>query len=164
MGDIQLALPARVLRRGRCICLALLMMYTTTASAQSGALAGRMLDAESSDPIGWVTVLVEDTERGQMTDEQGRFFFADLPAGRRVIQALHISYHDTRFAVEITAGDTVRVDLYIGHEELHLEGVHIEGKRVASPAPLAEPDVVFSGNKLRQNLRQLQQGTVVFQS
>jgi iron complex outermembrane receptor protein len=154
MGDIQLALPARVLRRGRCICLALLMMYTTTASAQSGALAGRMLDAESSDPIGWVTVLVEDTERGQMTDEQGRFFFADLPAGRHVIQTLHISYHDTRFAVEITAGDTARVDLHIGHQELHLEGVHIEGQRVASPAPLVEPDVVFSGNKLRQNLSQ----------
>ena len=89
-----------------------------------------------------------------MTDEQGRFFFADLPAGRHVIQTLHISYHDTRFAVEITAGDTTRVDLHIGHQELHLEGVHIEGQRVASPAPLVEPDVVFSGNKLRQNLSQ----------
>ena len=64
-----------------------------------------------------------------MTDEQGRFFFADLPAGRHVIQTLHISYHDTRFAVEITAGDTARVDLHIGHQELHLEGVHIEGQR-----------------------------------
>jgi iron complex outermembrane receptor protein len=154
MGDIQLALPARVLRRGRCIFFALLMMYTTTASAQSGALAGRMLDAESNDPIGWVTVLVEDTERGQITDEQGRFFFADLPVGQHIIETLHISYHNTRFAVEIKAGDTTHVDLRIGHQELQLEGVHIEGQRADSPAPLDEPDVVFSGNKLRQNLSQ----------
>jgi len=154
MGDIQLALPMRVLRRGCCICLALLMLYTTTASAQFGALAGRMLDAESNDPIGWVTVLVEDTERGQMTDGQGGFFFAALPAGRHVIQALHVGYHDTHFAVEITANDTAHVDFHIGHRELHLEGVHIEGQRADSPVPLYKPDISFSGNKLRQNLSQ----------
>ena len=136
-----------------CICLAV-VAYATTAGAQSGALAGRALDAESNDPIGWVTVLVEDTERGQITDEQGRFFFADLPVGQHIIETLHISYHNTRFAVEIKAGDTTHVDLRIGHQELQLEGVHIEGQRADSPAPLDEPDVVFSGNKLRQNLSQ----------
>ena len=144
----------RVLRRGRCICLALLMMYTTTASALSGALAGRILDAESNDPIGWVTVLIEGTERGQMTSEQGHFFFADLPVGRHVIQTLHISYHNTRFAVEIVAGDTTHADLRIGHQELLLEEVRIEGQHTGSPVQLDEPSVVFSGNKLRQNLSQ----------
>ena len=89
-----------------------------------------------------------------MTDEQGTFFFSDLPVGRHVIQTLHVSYHDTRFAVEITAGDTTRVDLHIGHQELIVEGVQIEDQRVRSLAPLDEPDVIFSGNKLRQNLSQ----------
>ena len=88
-----------------------------------------------------------------MTDEQGTFFFSDLPVGRHVIQTLHVSYHDTRFAVEITAGDTTRVDLHIGHQELILEGVQIEDQRVRSLTP-DEPDVIFSGNKLRQNLSQ----------
>ena len=154
---IQTQKPARaslLIRRSLCTCCVCIGTCATTVSALSGALTGRVLDSESNDPIGWTTVVVEGTERGQMTDEQGTFFFSDLPVGRHVIQTLHVSYHDTRFAVEITAGDTTRVDLHIGHQELILEGVQIEDQRVRSLAPLDEPDVIFSGNKLRQNLSQ----------
>ncbi len=129
-------------------------MCTAAASAQSGALAGRVIDVESKEAVGWVTVLVEGTDRVQMVDEQGAFFFTGLPAGRRVVQTLRIGYHDARFAVEITAGDTTRVDLQIGHRELLLEEVRIDGQRERSLVPLSEPDVVFSGSKLRQHLGQ----------
>ena len=123
-----------MIRRTFCACCVCIGTCATTVSALSGALTGRVLDSESNNPIGWTTVVVEGTERGQMTDEQGTFFFSDLPVGRHVIQTLHISYHDTRFAVEITAGDTTRVDLHIGHQELILEGVQIEDQRVRSLA------------------------------
>ena len=111
------------------------------------------LDSESNDPIGWTTVVVEGTERGQMTDEQGTLFLLQSARGRHVIQTLHISYHDTRFAVEITAGDTARVSSH-RPPRAALEGRAHRRSTCEISGPLVEPDVIFSGNKLRQNLSQ----------
>ena len=119
---------------------------------QTGALAGHVIDAESGQPVGWTTVVIEGLERARTSDAEGHFFFANVPPGAHVLQSLHVGYHEARFKVEVVAGDTTHVDLAIGHESLHMETIVVEGETESALAPLQEPEVVFSGSKLRQNL------------
>ena len=87
-----------------------------------------------------------------MSDAEGHFFFANVPPGAHILQSLHVGYHEARFKVEVVAGDTIHVDLVIGHESLHVEEILVEGERKSPVSPLQTPEVVFSGSKLRQNL------------
>ena len=119
---------------------------------QTGSLAGHVVDAESGQPVGWTTVVIEGLERARVSDAEGYFFFANIPPGAYVLQSLHVGYHEARFEVEVVAGDTTHVDLVIGHESLHVEGILVEGERTSPVSPLQTPEVVFSGSKLRQNL------------
>ena len=119
---------------------------------QTGSLAGHVIDAESGQPVGWTTVVIEGLERARVSDAGGYFFFANVPPGAYVLQSLHVGYHEARFEVEVVAGDTTHVDLAIGHESLHMETIVVEGEAESALAPLQEPEVVFSGSKLRQNL------------
>ena len=54
---------------------------------QTGALAGHVIDAESGQPVGWTTVVIEGLERARMSDAEGYFFFANVPPGAHVLQS-----------------------------------------------------------------------------
>lgn len=138
------------------LCSACLFLLGLTAGPARGspttALAGHVVDAESGQPVGWTTVVIEGLERAQISDAGGYFFFGNVPPGAHVLQSLHVGYQEARFEVEVVAGDTTHVDLAIGHESLRLESIVVEGETEAALLPLQEPEVVFSGSKLRQNL------------
>ena len=140
-----------------CVFLSLFLVSLAVGPAsgsdnQTGSLAGHVVDAESGQPVGWTTVVIEELERARVSDAEGHFFFANVPLGAYVLQSLHVGYHEARFEVEVVAGDTTHVDLVIGHESLHVEGILVEGERTSPVSPLQTPEVVFSGSKLRQNL------------
>ena len=140
-----------------CVFMSLFLVSLAVGPAsgndnQTGSLAGHVVDAESGQPVGWTTVVIEGLERARVSDAEGYFFFANVPPGAYVLQSLHVGYHEARFEVEVVAGDTTHVDLVIGHESLHVEGIFVEGERTSPVSPLQTPEVVFSGSKLRQNL------------
>ena len=129
----------------------LLGLAAVPARGQTGALAGHVVDIESGQAVGWTTVVIENLDRARTSDAGGYFFFANVPPGVHVVRSLRIGYHEARFEVEVTAGDTTHVDLQIGHDALEVSAVIVEGERVHL-SPLQEPEVVFSSSKLRQNL------------
>ena len=140
-----------------CVFLSLFLFSLAVRPAsgndnQTGSLAGHVIDAESGQPVGWTTVVIEELERARVSDAEGYFLFINVPPGAYVLQSLHVGYHEARFEVEVVAGDTTHVDLVIGHESLHVEGILVEGERTSPVSPLQTPEVVFSGSKLRQNL------------
>ena len=140
-----------------CVFMSLFLVSLAVGPAsgndnQTGSLAGHVIDAESGQPVGWTTVVIEGLKRARVSDAEGYFFFANVPPGAYVLQSLHVGYHEARFEVEVVAGDTTHVDLVIGHESLHVEGILVEGERTSPVSPLQTPEVVFSGSKLRQNL------------
>ncbi len=134
----------------------LALVFSLAAGSASGdptgTLAGHVIDAESGQPVGWTTVVIEGLDWARISDAGGYFSFADVPPGAYVLQTLHIGYHEARFEVEVVAGDTTHVDLAIGHESLRVETILVEGESASLVSPLRAPEVVFSGSKLRQNL------------
>ena len=49
------------------------------AWAQDGVIKGRIVDAQTQEPLFGVTVIVEDIFYEEMTDEDGNFIIYDVP-------------------------------------------------------------------------------------
>jgi len=121
-------------------------------SAQTGALAGHVIDAETNEPVAWATVVIDGFDRSRTSDELGYFFFATLPVGNYILQTLHVGYRDMRFEVDVIEADTSHVDLQIGQRAFVADETTVVSQHLHLVSPLEEPEIVFSGNKLRQNL------------
>ena len=114
------------------------------SDATSGGLAGRVVDAETGEPVGWTMVLVEGLYRARHSDADGYFLFSALPAGIHVLQTLRVGYHNKQFHATVASGDTVHVVLPVGHEPVVLETVVVGAKPGQQISPLQEPEIVFS--------------------
>ncbi len=121
-------------------------------SAQTSALAGHVIDAETSEPVAWTTVVVEGFDRVRVSDERGYFLFPTLPVGHYILQTLHVGYRDMRFEVRVLDGDTSHVDLTIGQRAFVVDETMVESEHLRIVSPLEQPEIVFSGRKLRHNL------------
>ena len=132
--------------------IALLLVLAVSAGATSGSLTGHVRDIETDQPVGWVLLVVEELDRARSADVEGRFAFQDLPPGDYVLKTLRIGYREARFPFAIRAGATTRLALKLGHTPLETEALVVEGQTTRAISELREPEVVFSGKKLRQHL------------
>lgn len=101
-----------------------------------GDIRGRVVDAESGDPLPGANVQLLGTVRGASTDEKGRFLIPNLPPGLYSLRASMISY-------KAQTRDSVRVRLeQFGEVEFRLKETPIE----------FDPIVVLGGkNKQRMD-------------
>ena len=133
-------------------CSAVVLLFSVAEAATTGSLRGQALDADTGEPVGWVLLVVEGGGRALSADSEGRFAFQDLPAGDHVIKTLRLGYHAARFPFTIRTGATTRLDLKLSHMPLEAEGLVVEGHTIRTISELREPEIVFSGTKLRQHL------------
>ncbi len=134
------------------VCGLFILLSSSPLSAQTGALSGHVIDAETSEPVPWATVVAERFDHHRISDELGYFFFPTLPVGHYILQTLHVGYRDMRFEVSVVEDDTSHVDLKIGQRAFLADETVVESKHLRLVSPLEEPEIVFSGSKLRYNL------------
>lgn len=86
----------------------LVLGSTGKAHAQAGAVAGQVVDANTSQPISGVQILAEGTRTGTITDAQGRFRLADLTGAEVTLRVQMIGYR------------TITETVMIGNTDLQL--------------------------------------------
>lgn len=82
----------------------------TLAAQESGTVAGRALLAAGT-PVPDLIVRVEGSTRGALTDADGRFQIAGVPAGPQLLVAQRAGLATVREPVTVPAGGTVSVTL-----------------------------------------------------
>ncbi len=96
----------------------------------TGVIAGRVIDAERSEPRAVTTVSVVGTTQGTLADADGRFVIAAVAPGDRTIRAHLLGYATLERAVVVRAGDTTRVELRLEPEAQVLGAVKTQAKPV----------------------------------
>ena len=97
------------------VLLAAAVLVPTPASAQEGAIAGRVLDA-AGDPLPGVTVEVLGLAPGEtlleVTDREGRYRFDDLPPGACAVRFTLPGFHSVvrDHVVDVGAGLVTMAD------------------------------------------------------
>jgi TonB-dependent SusC/RagA subfamily outer membrane receptor len=100
----------------------------TTAAAQTGAVAGSIIEASTGRPLQQVRVQIVGNEASlTVTDANGRFLIRSLPAGQATLRAVQIGYRPETRTLAIQDNDTARVDLRLMQSAVELQQVVVTG-------------------------------------
>ena len=95
----------------RVAALLLALFVIPTAGAQTGAVVGRVVDAETRAPLPGVAVVLEGTATGAASDTDGAFRIAGVEPGAYTVVARFLGYAPARRAVVVEPGEDAEVSL-----------------------------------------------------
>lgn len=83
--------------------IALFSMLTASAFAQNGMIKGRVTNKINNEAILFANILVEGTDRGTTTDENGYYEITGLAPGLYNVRATYIGFNDvTIYEIQVT--------------------------------------------------------------
>ena len=105
-----------------------LLFVPTAAAAQSGSIVGTVTDEDDRPVIG-VSVFVEGTGYGAVTDARGRYRILAVPAGTATVISRSIGFVEGQQTVAVRAGEISTADFRLGIAAVELEGIEVVGQR-----------------------------------
>lgn len=99
------------------------------ASAQTGTIAGVVVDAEQGDPLVGATVAIVGTNQGVAADLEGRYRLTNLEVGEYDLRFSYIGYQPkTVEGVSVTDGETTRLDIDLSVDSGTLDEVVVSAQ------------------------------------
>lgn len=147
----------------------LIILLSTITLAQSGKIAGRVIDGASSEPLPFVNILVEGTNLGAASDINGFYSIIGVPPGVYSIRASAIGYNaqtvqQVRVSIDLTSD--VNFELFEVSLELK-EDVVVVATRPLVTRDLTSSTAIISADDISvlpvtefQEILQLQAGIV----
>ena len=124
----------------------LILTLPVAALSQTGTIEGTIYDGKTNAPVVDAEVHILGTDECQTTDTEGKFWFIEVIPGTYTMSIAHKMYDiPTETDIEVTAGHTIQVTLYLG-EVLMLEEVIVEGEHL--PPTISRKDI--RGSELRR--------------
>src|SRR6476659_3432894 len=118
----------RAVRRVAVVVLAALILPRGLAGqTTTGAIEGRVVDAQNERPIAGARVRVAGTTIGALTNEAGNFRVAGVPARQVDVTVRMIGYAPLTRSIVVPAGQTSRLDFQINVSALQLDQVVVTG-------------------------------------
>lgn len=106
-----------------------LVATPTILAAQSGAIAGRVTDAGTGNPIPEARVQVEDEGLMVFTDGEGRFRLRGVRPGSHSVTATALGYRTTRRAnITVTSGQAVVLTFSLTPQGIKLPEIMVESE------------------------------------
>ncbi len=111
-------------RLGALLVAALALLPSAGLAQQpTGAIAGRVTDKTTGQPLTSVQVTISQTTRGALTDRDGSYRIENVPAGLVEIRGRFIGYTIGVQTVTVVAGETATVDFVLTQSPIGLEAV-----------------------------------------
>ncbi len=97
-------------------------------SAQAvGTIVGRVTNAQSGAPLSGAQISVGSAGMGGLSNAEGRFLFANVPAGQVTVRVQLIGYSTGQTVANIVAGESTVVDFRLTESALDLDGIVVTG-------------------------------------
>jgi TonB-linked SusC/RagA family outer membrane protein len=106
---------------------ALVLLAVPGLAAQTGTIAGRVIDAGSTLPIPAAQVFIADLDLGVLSQQNGSYILLNVPVGPRTVTVQRIGYRQVTQTVTVAAGQTAVLDFRITEEALQLDEIIITG-------------------------------------
>jgi len=90
----------------------------------TGSLAGVIIDAKTGETLIGVTVLIDGTQIGSVTDLNGNYLINDIVPNSYTVTASYIGYESiTRYNIVIRSGGNPDLNFELAESTTELEGV-----------------------------------------
>lgn len=108
--------------------------YSQSILAQrTGTVLGTVKDRNTQTPLIGASILVEGTQLGAITGQEGTFRIENIPTGSYNIRASFLGYKaETRFNVNLTSGNSPTLSFELTEETVSLNEVRIEAQSATS--------------------------------
>ena len=117
------------------ITLAGAILLAATGMVAAGDCDGRVIDAQTRRPVIGANCVIVGTRFGAYADDDGRFHFADLPAGTYDLIVSHVGYRSRRLtSVSVPEQGTVPLGIELTPDPLVLADVVVSATRTPQQA------------------------------
>ena len=103
------------------------------ASAQQGAIAGTIVDADALNPVAGAQVFIPGTVVGTLSGEQGTYRMEGVPVGQVTVTVRLIGYKEASQTVTVEAGQITTLDFQVAQTALRLQDIVVTGLAGATP-------------------------------
>ncbi len=107
------------------------LVCSSTVVSQTGTIAGRVLDAETGEPLPGAIVTIGGAAAGTSADEQGGFTLPGVPPGPGALNVSMIGYADFDTTLAVAAEGTLSVTVLLEPSHEEMEEVVVTGTRTA---------------------------------
>lgn len=107
--------------------IALIGALNISAQNNTGTIKGKVKSENGEVP--YVNILIQGTNQGTTTDEEGSFVFNSLKSGSYTLVVKGIGYKNSKKKVEVKAGKTREVQIDIEPDLINMDGVVVSANR-----------------------------------
>lgn len=135
------------------LALAVVLGTASPASSQAtGKIIGQVTDAESGQPIAGAVVQVVGTNVGNITNQEGRYFLNEVPAGVHDVRAEIIGYRSVVIEEQrILAGQITTLNFELEQTAVEIEALVVEGERnPLAPRDQTSSKSIITGEKIEE--------------
>ncbi len=109
------------------LVMAFLLVVPGLGAQQGGTVTGRVLDAQSGQPIPAVQVFISSLDLGGLTQQNGRYLLQNVPAGTHTLAVARIGYRTVEVQITVGGGQTVEQNFGLAEEALQLDEIIVTG-------------------------------------
>jgi outer membrane receptor protein involved in Fe transport len=123
-------------RGGWVLALGLMLWTAPLAGQASGAIAGRLLDSATAQPIADAQITVDEGRRGAVTRQDGRFRIRVIRSGWHRVRVAAIGYRPVRIdSVLVRGSETTTLEIALEAMAVEVEELVVS----ARPDPVLDP-------------------------
>lgn len=109
--------------------IALFALLGGPVQAQQGTVTGKVLDANSDNPLPSVNVGLTGTALGAATGQDGRFRITDVPVGEYTVKASLVGYKTVERDITVRTNETTTLTVKLSQKSVELSGITVTDRR-----------------------------------
>ena len=118
-------------------------------AATTGKVSGLVVDAGTGETIPGVSVVIEGTRLGAVTDVEGEYFIISVPSGEYTVRAIMMGYRTVeKTGVQVVIDRTSRVDFELEATITELAPITVEAERELVPMDVSSSQTVVSADEI----------------
>ncbi len=118
---------------------------------KTGNLMGRVIDAETSYPLGYVNVIIKELNQGILSNEKGQYHFYGIPVGSYSISFQIIGYQQQmKTDAIIRSQRTTFINGELKRKSIEIEGISVQTNYFAKTDEQTTSVVSFSSEEIRR--------------
>jgi hypothetical protein len=116
--------------------------HSSRPAFETGRVVGAVYDSESREALIGGMVLIEGTNLGNVTGDDGSYFVDHVPAGSYMISAEYLGYGTIRRNLDVSGGQTVTLDFALPSELVLANAITAVIEK--EPIPVTDPVKEYS--------------------
>ena len=94
--------------------------------SQTGTIKGKIVDAQTNEPLIGASVLIEGTTNGAAADLDGNYIILNVDAGSYTLIASYVAYQsEAKTGVVVGENNEVTVDFLLNSDDISLQEVEV---------------------------------------